>query len=279
MESATRTWRSQVTLLASGLSVLVAVLDHQSGPHVSFLLFYLLPIAAVGWRAGPQAAIAVALVAGFAWSVLNARLVSAGSDEVFVWNVLNRTLAYVVVAALSGLLGRQSVLARTDELTGLLNRRGLLDHLRTRLGRSPGAPVPVCVGVLDLDGFKRINDVYGHPAGDVVLAKVADILRTSVRVGDLPARLGGDEFVIVCWRLSVPGALEVSRRLLDRIGEVGRDPDGVPLGASIGIAHSDDLRCDLTSMLEEADEALRDAKAQGKARVVLRRVGPSGATL
>jgi diguanylate cyclase (GGDEF)-like protein len=126
--------------------------------------------------------------------------------------------------------------AMHDELTGLLNRRGLLaraDQLRTGT-----------VFAIDLDEFKTINDLYGHAAGDAVLLEVAEKLRTSLREGDLIARVGGDEFVVVAPRTELHDASAVSDRISAAIGTI--KPHGVrnPIlgfGASIGFVALEDL--------------------------------------
>jgi diguanylate cyclase (GGDEF)-like protein len=272
MERSARTWRTKVTAVGSLLCIAVAAVDHLSGFHVSFLFFYILPIATIGWRAGAQAGVIVAIVAGLAWYGVSVVGSSSCLDPVVVWNAVNRGLVFLAVAVLSEMLGRQSVLAKTDELTGLPNRRSLLESLRAQLSRSQQAPSSLCVAYLDLDNFKQVNDRFGHAVGDALLKRVADVLRVSVRLGDLPARIGGDEFVVVCWRISPRGAWEMAERLADRIVALGRDYEGAPFGASIGLAHFSELPDDPGRLLDEADRALMAAKAEGKQRVVFREV-------
>src|SRR5262249_15326362 len=108
---------------------------------------------------------------------------------------------------------RYRLMAHTDPLTGLANRRQLMLTLRNE---AVGGPPGVLLAI-DLDGFKNVNDTRGHDVGDAVLVEVAERLRNNLRPGDLAARLGGDEFAVLMW--ARPGeALVVSERLLRVLG-------------------------------------------------------------
>ena len=156
--------------------------------------------------------------------------------------------------------------ARTDGLTGLANRASftlaLEDSLRDAQDR---AAVLFC----DLDGFKAVNDELGHAAGDELLRRVADRLRTTLRPGDLCARLGGDEFVVL---LRVPDgrgldvATTVAERVVDRVGRpVVLDGRTVRIGVSVGLALAG-AEVDAHRLLRNADHAMYTAKVGGKNR-------------
>ncbi|MEZ5246379.1 MAG: EAL domain-containing protein [Acidimicrobiales bacterium] len=153
--------------------------------------------------------------------------------------------------------------ASHDELTGLANRRRLLDEIH-RVADGSGS---VAVLLLDLDRFKNINDSLGHDRGDELLVVVADRLRLAVRPGDLVARLGGDEFAVV-----LPGPVDVAEaefvaeRLMRLIGEpVALGSQKVYPTASIGIAVADDQTA-VDDLIRRADTAMYRAKSQGRAR-------------
>jgi diguanylate cyclase (GGDEF)-like protein len=151
--------------------------------------------------------------------------------------------------------------ALTDALTGLPNRDALLGAMRSALerdGRRPG------VLLLDLDGFKPVNDTWGHHAGDLVLQEVARRLRGAVRSSDLAARLGGDEFAVLV--SDCANAEAVAVRILAAF-EVPFDVEGhqVRVGTSVGIG-PDLSSQDPLAHLRAADEALYRAKAAGRAR-------------
>ncbi|MBM4387037.1 MAG: diguanylate cyclase [Deltaproteobacteria bacterium] len=126
-------------------------------------------------------------------------------------------------------------IAITDSLTALYNRRYLLKRLDEEHSRAKRYNTDFCVIVLDLNGFKEINDRFGHSAGDELLRKVADVLKTSVRESDLVARYGGDEFVM----LLLDGNIEVSKRTLSRINDLLKKitvPENLRISASFGCA-------------------------------------------
>ncbi|BCJ47796.1 hypothetical protein GCM10010168_21550 [Actinoplanes ianthinogenes] len=155
--------------------------------------------------------------------------------------------------------------ARHDPLTGLANRAVLTAELdRVTSG-------PVAVLYLDLDGFKGVNDEFGHEAGDLVLTTVAERLSGAVRGTDLVVRLGGDEFVLLCPGLPEAEAIGLAERVLDEVARpiVFRGVT-LDLGASVGIAAygPDEVAAD-GDMLRTADHAMYQAKRQGRGRWVL----------
>ena len=167
--------------------------------------------------------------------------------------------------------------ATHDPLTGLANRALLDDRLRLAGSRSRRTRQLFGVLYVDLDGFKGVNDRYGHHVGDVVLVSAADRLLATVRPGDTVARIGGDEFVVCCEDVGTDGV--TARRVLDDVSDrvlgVLREPfdvgtDEVTLSACVGIAIGGDAECDKCGpqeLLASADEAMYAAKAAGRGRV------------
>jgi diguanylate cyclase (GGDEF)-like protein len=149
--------------------------------------------------------------------------------------------------------------AMHDPLTNLPNRALFLDRLRHAFTRRslPGASIALIL--LDLKDFKRVNDSFGHPAGDAVLVEVAERLRSRTRAGDTLARLGGDEFALLLESVgSIAEARQVCERLLDALGEPFLVRDRfVELTASVGIALEDPAGGSLDELLDHADAALR----------------------
>jgi diguanylate cyclase (GGDEF)-like protein len=160
--------------------------------------------------------------------------------------------------------------AAYDGLTGLPNRPRLLRRLDQALGAPVGPADAVAVLFLDLDGFKAVNDRLGHAVGDAVLAAVAQRLQHCMRPPDTVARLGGDEFVVLVEHVLEPAALDrLARRLLDRLARpYAVEGHTIRLGVSIGVAQGSAGHSRPDELLRQADAALLQAKAAGKARAV-----------
>lgn len=131
---------------------------------------------------------------------------------------------------------RANELARVDPLTGLGNRRAFEESMAFEIARSRRNGAPLSLLVCDLDSFKKINDVYGHLAGDSCLRQVADTLRDDVRGADICFRWGGDEFVVVLADTPEPGALEMLGRLEELVARSCARPDETPLRVTCGHA-------------------------------------------
>lgn len=157
-------------------------------------------------------------------------------------------------------------LAATDTLTGLANRRVFLDRLAAELARSRRRGEPLSIALLDLNGFKAINDAHGHAAGDVALRSAAQALARSIRASDLAARFGGDEFTLLLPDTTQPQAAEVLERsgLTDVSWE---NPPGKTflLRFSWGIASYPDDGEDVNLLLKGADTRLYIMKRRGPA--------------
>ena len=163
--------------------------------------------------------------------------------------------------------------ARQDSLTGVANRTALFESLTARLATGRR----VAALYIDLDGFKNVNDVFGHAVGDEVLRTVAARLSGVVRAGDLVARVGGDEFVVVSDSFEHPGeAVALGWRIRDALARrVSLSSTHVEVGASVGIAFVSNSDAD--SLLSEADQALYCAKRSGRGRVELSNSSTSSA--
>lgn len=158
-------------------------------------------------------------------------------------------------------------LARTDTLTGLRNRLDLQDHLATlevRLKQSPSLGFALLS--IDLDGFKEVNDTFGHSAGDVVLRSVARRLTNSVRPQDRVYRMGGDEFVIVLAGAKAAEAAFIAKRVITAIARPFDLGSGslARIGASIGSAVAPENGATVEAVLSRSDAALYDAKRAGR---------------
>ena len=165
---------------------------------------------------------------------------------------------------------RLEVLAHTDPLTQVLNRRALTVRLASEMERARRYDSVITLLMVDLDLFKRINDTLGHLVGDDVLREIAKLLQESIRSVDVVARYGGEEFVIVLPETGLPGAVKFAERLREKISEVayGAAHGGVSLTASIGVASYPEGDSEtVDDLFARADRALYRAKADGRNRV------------
>jgi diguanylate cyclase (GGDEF)-like protein len=158
--------------------------------------------------------------------------------------------------------------AQTDPLTGLYNHRYFHERLRAELTTASRSHDSVSVLMLDIDDFKRVNDVYGHGAGDEILRALATTLRGCVRVGDAVCRLGGEEFAIVMTSRSPENAERLARRLVDRVAEEAFDPAG-RITVSVGLARGPEHAMNPRELIACAEAAMMTAKARGKNQIIV----------
>jgi diguanylate cyclase (GGDEF)-like protein len=173
--------------------------------------------------------------------------------------------------------------AISDPLTGLVNRRYLWHFLPYELLRAARRENSLAVIMIDLDHFKQVNDTHGHEAGDLVLVKVAALLRKHIRDSDIACRYGGEEFVLVLPDATLEGTKRRAEGIRAAIREMTLDHQGKPLTgvtASIGIAMFPDHAEDSESLMRMVDDLLYEAKNSGRDRVVisLGQQGPSAPT-
>jgi diguanylate cyclase len=161
-------------------------------------------------------------------------------------------------------------LVREDQLTGALNRRGLDDALAREAARATRKGTPLCIALIDIDNFKRINDSYGHQVGDIVLVHLVAIIRQTIRTNDLIGRYGGEEFLVLLPDSHLDEAVAV-------MGRLQRELAGKPItwatqqllvtfSAGIAACAKDE---DERSLLARADQALYDAKRSGKDCIIV----------
>jgi two-component system, cell cycle response regulator len=159
----------------------------------------------------------------------------------------------------------------SDPLTGLFNRRALLDRLSVEFHRVGRYQTPMALAMIDLDSFKPLNDTFGHLFGDQVLKAVGDAVLRSVRALDVPARYGGDEFALILPQTDAAGALRVCERLLRNVTALEFQPEGsetLRLTASLGLGfHPSEDVASPEDLLRAADSALYRAKRSGRNRV------------
>ncbi|HEX3268828.1 MAG TPA: diguanylate cyclase [Gaiellaceae bacterium] len=219
----------------------------------------------------PEALITVPLIArDVVKGVLN--IYRLGEDASFSDEEFELTTRFADAAALAldnaQIRARLEYQAQTDSLTGLYNHRYFHERLRAELTRASRARDSVAVLMLDIDDFKRVNDVYGHGAGDQVLTELADLLRAALRGSDVVCRLGGEEFGVIMASGDAGDALNLARRLTDTLAEVEFGPAG-KMTISVGISEGPQHAMNPRELVACSEAAMMTAKARGKNQIVL----------
>ena len=158
--------------------------------------------------------------------------------------------------------------AQTDSLTGLYNHRYFHERLRRELTQAASAHDSVGLVMLDIDDFKKVNDVYGHAVGDHILSELADHLRAIVRGSDVVCRIGGEEFAVIVPAADSPSTRALATRLAARLDAAEFMLAG-RITVSIGIAHGPEDAANPRELVARAESAMMTAKASGKCQVVV----------
>lgn len=193
---------------------------------------------------------------------------------IYFYTTVATSVVFVVFGVLAGRLMSKLRSASThDSLTGLANRRLLLGQLPGLLASGKRRAEPLCVLMLDLDHFKRVNDTYGHAVGDQTLTALARSVERDVRLGDLVARFGGEEFVVVCPNADEKAGVLIAERIRESVASLGEEElgfDGVQT-ISIGLAVTSAETQSPAELLNRADQALYEAKSSGRDKVCVYR--------
>lgn len=193
--------------------------------------------------------------------------------SLFVWMTISLSLQTAADLRRMDLLEAENI---TDPLTKVCNRRYLDRRLEDEVARSKRYSSDLSVLMLDIDHFKRVNDTYGHQAGDVTLATLCRLVKGSLRDSDVIARYGGEEFVVICTNTSVSGAVQLAeriRRLVESspisVTDAAGATKSIPITISIGAAGLGVSVGSKDALVSAADKALYRAKEEGRNRVVV----------
>ena len=260
------------------LTLLIIYVDYLSGLEVHLTALLIIPVYFAAWYGGPRAGFTLSFLCASSLLIdpLLERKIYPHLWEVF-WNMVVLLIFFSVFTYLLARLKRElehtREMARTDNLTGLLNARAffeLADRERERAIRY-GHPLTLCF--LDLDNFKQVNDKLGHMTGDELLRIVALALRKNIRVSDTAARLGGDEFVTLFPETGEGEVLEPILQQLHTAVLQAIQRHGWSVTPSIGAATFYEVPGSVNDMLRHADELMYEAKRAGKNRVQARTLG------
>jgi len=249
------------------------------------LAVFTMVVAFLAWRRGNRAAgwfmIAWALLEGFTLTAAVRFLFTASVDSSPLLYYYGLPLSMVAAAVLIALgvadrlraqrlaLTEAERRAQTDPLTGVLNRRSLIERLDAACLRARARGLPISLLFIDLDHFKEINDSFGHQAGDACLRAIIDPIHAELRQSDVIGRYGGEEFVVILSSADAAAANPIAQRILERVAGVRVDGFGSPirLTCSIGVAASDRLDVWGEHLIAQADAAVYLAKRLGRNQV------------
>lgn len=272
--------RLAITSAALLTVVVIGVLDYLTGYQISFAVFYLLPVSVAAWYATKTWAVVLAVGSSLVWYIAE---VAAGypyaHPAIPVWNASVRLVFFMIIALLLSELRTRLIseirLAKTDSLTGLLNIRAFRERLEHDLALMKRCGDPLSLMYIDLDDFKRVNDVHGHAVGDRLLLNVAKELTRSVRRTDSVARLGGDEFALILPATDLDG----TELLMRQLGKAFRQTDEAhpTVTCSIGAVVFNEQPMSTEEAVSAADRLMYAAKASGKNHRVVRRYSDLGA--
>jgi len=265
--------RPYVVFMSLLITAVLGVIDYLSGREISFSIFYIFPIVMSTWYAGERAGLCVAVISSVVWAAAD---VLSGyeysSTYVHIWNSLVR-LFYFVLSVLLALeirkrLDLEEMLADTDGLTGLKNRRAFFEQVDLERPRSARYNKTFTILYIDLDNFKCINDNYGHETGDELLIRVSTVIKANIRGMDTASRLGGDEFACLFPETDYADAESVIKKLL-RVLRDEMKGMGWPVTFSLGAATFQRPAGTTSEIISYVDELMYRIKREGKDNYIL----------
>lgn len=261
-------WSMNIVLALSIL--LVGLLDFATGYEIDISFLYLALVSLGAWYgSGPMV---------FVFATLSAAVEQLANDLagephsniiIPLWNDVVQALIYLSVASLirqlRTLLNQARRASKQDFLTGLINRRALVERMDAELSRAARNRNPVVVGFIDLDHFKKVNDELGHSEGDRLLFEVSKVLNSALRRSDVIARVGGDEFAIVLPDCDESAAHAVGRKIVRKLEELSK-ANGWPVTASVGLILVKNPQRDenIEALLQLADHLMYRVKERGR---------------
>jgi diguanylate cyclase (GGDEF)-like protein len=262
-----------------GIVLCVGVADFLTGREVALILFYLAPIGFATWYVGLRGGVALAVLSAAVSTGADTLLELQDPSEggalplaVVAWNCAIQLGTFVslvlVLSALRSRLEGEELLARTDALTHIPNRRAFFEVVALEIERARRTRRPVALAFVDVDDFKDVNDRLGHAQGDALLVTVAQTLRGATRAVDSVARLGGDEFALLLPE-TPPAEIEP---LLARVRTsllAGMARHGWRVGFSIGAAVFVAPPASSDELMARADELMYAAKREAKGTIRL----------
>lgn len=260
-------------LLILLILVVLGIIDLATGYEYSFSVFYLLPISIAAWYDQYKTTVITILLSAITWLIADTNAGHPYSNSIIpFWNALVRLGFFSIVAFLLINVRKNwqemKNLAMKDQLTSLDNSRAF--DIEYRILRKLNFRKQTCfaVGIIDLDGFKAVNDTHGHHRGDEVLLQFSQVLKKACRSSDIIARLGGDEFAIILLDIDETQANHCDQRIRALFQESGlKQQYGVDF--SMGLAILTELPENLEDATKIADQLMYESKSLGKSQTTI----------
>jgi diguanylate cyclase (GGDEF)-like protein len=268
--------RYVIVLAGLALNGILGVVDYYTGHELVLSSFYVVPIGLVAWFGGLALGLGTAVVSGGIW--LTADIVDRvySSPLILALNTIIRVgfffLIVYILVALRNVMRRFEQSSRIDSLTGTANSASFYDYLAKELDRLGRYGHPLTLAYLDLDGFKSVNDVFGHLEGDRVLRLVADCAKSRLRKTDTVARMGGDEFVFLCPETDEEAARAAINEVVARLGDEMRS-GGWPVTFSVGVVTCHEAPASSEELVKMADDLMYAVKLGTKNAVSYASIG------
>lgn len=271
-----RYWEKQPKLLLIGVGILlvllIGIIDYLTGIYISLSIFYLIPIVFITWFVSRWSGLFISLLSTVVWFIADTALKNFPYALIPYWNAAVRFSFFVIIAYLLSALKiayeREKRLARTDMLTGAINRHYFMELLQAEINRNRRYGHPLTVAYIDVDNFKMVNDSFGHSTGDKLLHLIANTIKRQIRTTDVIARLGGDEFALLLLESSYESARIVLHRVHKQLMQTTQTqswPVSFSIGAVTFIRVPDSV--DVNTVVEQADELMYAVKHSGKNRL------------
>lgn len=260
-------------LLIILITIVLGIIDLVTGYEYSFSVFYLLPVSIAAWYDHAKVTVVTILLSAITWLFADINAGHLYSNPIIpFWNTIVRLGLFSIVAFLLINVRRNwqemKNLAMKDQLTSLDNSRALDIEYRILRKLNFRKQSLFAVGIIDLDGFKAVNDTHGHHRGDEVLLQFSQVLKKSCRSSDIVARLGGDEFAIILLDIDETQAYLCDHHLRTLFAESGLNQKyGVDF--SMGLAILSELPENLEDATKTADQLMYQSKSLGKSQTTI----------
>jgi diguanylate cyclase (GGDEF)-like protein len=257
----------------------LGVVDFFSGFELSFAVFYLIPVAMTAWFVQKNVALITSFISALTWQFSN-YLAGELHSNLFIpiWNTSTRLVFFLVVTILifklKKSLAHETLLARTDFLTGAANPRAFYEIAQMEINRSRRYKRKFTLVYLDVDNFKSINDTLGHHIGSDLLVKIVHIIKQNLRVTDVIVRLGGDEFAIMLPETDSAQSRSVVTKLRDKL-QAEMNSEHWAVTFSIGVLTYSSPPKTIDEVIKFADQLMYEVKRNGKNSIKFKEHGNS----